>query len=547
MLKISESGGYTLCPVAFSFSKNSFIWAKYGWLNSSCKADSHDGSIWGETVVMGKMHGMRAIVIISRGLCNPNDKHICLIIKKERMRYFNFRLVILMFCIGTCLSANGQYFFSQDCSGALSLCNGRYVFPYSFDGNGAIDELALLPTCLPRSEGNSAWYRLAIDAPGFLALSIEPLGPNDDYDFAIFDITGLNCANIMDTTAAIVRCSYANSMGEATGLSSTDTLTSAGENDEPFLYWLPVDSGDVFALLVTSSSPFGYGYTLDLTASTATIVSREPLQIVDKVMAICEDYLYAELYFNQPIDSNSLSGNFSELSITDNVGGNITVTRVSFDSIANKLAIIGVKPNYTIDSVVLRYQLGADANTIQSACNNQYLAVGLDSFNYLFNNIRAGGFTATNIGRRFSMQANTVNVPMVSWYINGNLVVRQQASMPFVSNFTAGQSYKVCMVAELGCNYDSTCQVLMYTSIDDLVSDAPISLFPNPVKDIVTIEAPFEIERLELMDLNGKEVQKLQVSASIVNLQLGMVPQGVYFVMVYSKGTLYSKRVVVMH
>lgn len=459
----------------------------------------------------------------------------------------NFRFFYFIVSLLVSVTANGQFFFSQDCAGALSLCNGRFVFPYSFDGSGTVDELALLPTCLPRSEGNSAWYRLEIDAPGYVAFSIEPLGFGDDYDFAMFDITGLSCGNILDTTAMLVRCSYANSGGIATGLNSIDTLTSAGENDGPFLQWLPVDSGDVLVLLITSSSPFGCGYALDLTTSTASILSREPLQIADKVMAICEDYLYAELYFNQPIDTNSISSDFSEFSLVDNMGGNITITNVLFDSIPNKLAIVANKPNYAIDSVLMGYQWGIDSNTIRSACNNQYLTVGVDSFNYLFNNIGAGGFTATNIGRRYSMQANTVNVPFVSWYVNGNLVIRQQASLPFVSNFTVGQDYRVCMVAELGCNYDSTCQTFTFTGIDNLKTGDPILSYPNPVNDFLVIETPFLIDKIELVDLHGKVCFSMLPNAANSTIPTSELPSGLYIARLGAAGRYYIRKVIVSH
>ncbi len=461
------------------------------------------------------------------------------------MKQLNSQVLILIFGLLFSHSAKGQYFFSQDCSGALSLCNGRYVFPYSFDGDGDIDELALIPTCLPQREGNSAWYKLAIDAPGFVAFSIEPFGPNDDYDFAMFDITGLTCADIRDTTAPLLRCSYSISSGVATGLSSTDTLTSAGENDEPFLFWLPVDSGDVIALMVTSSSPFSYGYALDLTSSTATIVSREPLLVADKFMAICKDYLYSELYFNQPIDSNSISANFSEFVLTDNTGGNLSITDVRFDSISNKLAIVAQKPNYVIDSVSVIYQPGTDGNTLKATCNAQYLPLGTDSFNYLFNNIGAGGFTATNIGTRFSMQANTVNVPFVRWYLNGTLAVRQQASLPLVSNFQAGQTYTVCMAAELGCNYDSTCQTFVFTDLPSLDAIDDIQLYPNPTNNLVTITAPFAIDKVEIVDLQGKVFLLSNMDGQSQTISTASLSNGLYVARIHTKQGIINKKLLV--
>lgn len=459
------------------------------------------------------------------------------------MKQLHSQLLLLLIGVLGTFTANGQYQFSEDCTGALSLCNGRYVFPYSFDGNGSINELDTIPTCLSGGEHNSAWYKLSIDAPGYLVFSIEPLGPNDDYDFALFDITGGTCADVNDTT--LVRCSYAWSAGIATGLSSTDTLTSAGLNDEPFLQWLAVDSGDVLTLVVTNSSPFGYGYWLDFTASTASIVSREPLYVADKFMAICDNFLYGEFYFNQPITSQSISNNFSEIVLTDNTGANLPISNITFDTIANKMAFVCPKPTYVIDSVSVQYQLGSDGNTVQSGCNSQYLPIGVDTFKYLFNHIGAGGFTASNIGRTYTMMANTQNVPFVNWYVNGSLVVRQQASLPFVTNLTAGQSYTVCMAAKLGCNNDSTCQTFMVAGIDDVEEFGEISLFPNPSDHMVTIRAPFNIDELELFDLHGKVVRRSVPTSNTCTVITDGIPQGIYIAKLKANGNIYTKKVIV--
>ena len=95
-------------------------------------------------------------------------------------------------------------------------------------------------------------------------------------------------------------------------------------------------------------------------------------------------------------------------------------------------------------------------------------------------------------------------------------------------------------------NWDPTCQS-MYdyctqgwpTSIQD-ISALGIVIYPNPTKDIITIETRLNIE-IELYDVMGK---KLIEEKNIKHLDLSHLSNGIYNLTIIHKGVRYSKKVI---
>ena len=83
---------------------------------------------------------------------------------------------------------------------------------------------------------NSVWYIFSVTQDGELLFQLNPLNPNDDYDFAVFDMNSAGCSEIADGTNLPVRCNYSAQTG-STGLSSGATNTSASTGG-PNQCWL---------------------------------------------------------------------------------------------------------------------------------------------------------------------------------------------------------------------------------------------------------------------------------------------------------------------
>ncbi|RAK69878.1 T9SS type A sorting domain-containing protein [Hymenobacter edaphi] len=77
----------------------------------------------------------------------------------------------------------------------------------------------------------------------------------------------------------------------------------------------------------------------------------------------------------------------------------------------------------------------------------------------------------------------------------------------------------------------------------------PLTLYPNPARQQVTVQLPAGAEQLRLLDLQGRLVQLHRVPArqTAAALHLTAVPTGLYLVQVVGSAGLYQQRVVVTH
>lgn len=310
------------------------------------------------------------------------------------------------------------------------------------------------------------------------------------------------------------------------------------------LLWLAVDSGDIFALMVDNFTQGGNGFAIDFVGTTATLVNAQAVKVNYAFSAICEDFLHTEVYFNYPMDCASVSSDFSEFTMIDNTGASLSITAVHCDSAANRMIIECQKPSYPIDSVTLHYASGSDGDALKAFCGNSYLAPGHYGFGYLYNNMGLQGFVANNFDYRYSFTANVSNVPFVDWYVNGTFLVSLQASQAFNYNLSLNQNYRVCMVATLGCNKDSSCKDYIFTGIDEIAGES-MQLYPNPSNGSVTVQASFPIQRIEIMDLQGRLILSEVVTFNSHVVSTALLPDGMYLVRVVgTKGSNTTKLVV---
>ncbi|PCJ89352.1 MAG: hypothetical protein COA57_02335 [Flavobacteriales bacterium] len=152
---------------------------------------------------------------------------------------------------------------SQDCDGAIAVCQNVYSETTSFSGTGNIpNEINSSISCLGSGEKNDVWYVFTVQTAGNLCFTITPNVTADDYDWAVFDLTNANCSDIFNNVALEVSCNYSGTSG-ATGANG-----NAGAQNEPCM---TVNVGETYVLNVSQFTTSTNGYTLDFSSSTATI------------------------------------------------------------------------------------------------------------------------------------------------------------------------------------------------------------------------------------------------------------------------------------
>jgi gliding motility-associated-like protein len=191
---------------------------------------------------------------------------------------------------------------TQDCLGAIPVCNSTYwnLNSYSGQGNYPTEINGSGGTCLASGELNDVWYTFTVLSSGQLSFVIQPNNNSDDYDWALFNLTNANCSDIYGNIGLQVCCNYSGTDG-ATGMyNPANASCSAGGSDEPISPTVGVVAGQTYVLNVSNFSSSTSGYNLNFSASTASIFDNTPpvFQSVNTAAIYC--------------GTNQLSFNFSE-------------------------------------------------------------------------------------------------------------------------------------------------------------------------------------------------------------------------------------------
>jgi len=231
---------------------------------------------------------------------------------------------------------------ASDCPGAIRICRDVYTFAQSVEDNGNIQELpGGAGTCLRRGENYTVWFIFTIQQGGTVGFVIDPQSFTD-YDFAMWDVTGLS-----DPCSAIgsrppIRCNFSGERFTTSccggytggpGITGLDhTITRAGNlsynaGDPPVMPGLPVNAGQTFLLVVDNYSRNTQGYTITFTGTADYFDIRPPkMDSTAQFCAASYDHQLDNLrqilvQFNELIDPSTIAADGSDFVVEDVASG----------------------------------------------------------------------------------------------------------------------------------------------------------------------------------------------------------------------------------
>lgn len=128
-----------------------------------------------------------------------------------------------------------------------------------------------------------------------------------------------------------------------------------------------------------------------------------------------------------------------------------------------------------------------------------------------------------------------VEVSQATWNIDGTTPLPGGFSTPFgggiipAAQLTVGTHWYVCAIhASMGMK--GTITVNSITGARDIQSHPDISLFPNPAKDLITVNMnrSFTDLHYSLINLEGKQVLEGQINSEIFSLDISRLDKGIY-------------------
>lgn len=280
----------------------------------------------------------------------------------------------------------------QDCLGAIPVCQNVYVETNSYSGVGNVpDEIDPDgPSCMDSGEKNDVWYTFTTQTAGNICFTIDPIA-SDDYDWAVYNLTSNSCSDIFSNISLEVSCNWAGTFG------NTGANGQPGSENEPCI---PVQAGETYVVNVSNYSSTADGFTIDFSASSATIFDNVPPAIQT---------------FTAPVScgTSTLSFNFTENVLCAGIlptdftltgpTGTHTLSNVQGVNCANGASqdrnfTVDVSPAIT-DSGTYTFCITNADSSIQDLCGN-YAVPGCITFDIVYPIADAGAndtITCTNL------------------------------------------------------------------------------------------------------------------------------------------------------
>lgn len=267
----------------------------------------------------------------------------------------------------------------QDACNALVLCGSSFSSPYSYQGIGSISNLATTPC--GSGEDNVVWLKLTVSTTGTMVFNITPVSPQDDYDFAVLDISGTTCSSL--SSANVVRCNFNNNnpgsnVNGVIGLNTTSTLqtVAGGTFGSSFCQQINVTASQVYLIMINNFGNYATGgpssgFTINFAGSTATFNSPPPPHMDSILTPICNYKNEITIKLSAEVKCSSIAANGSDFylspsgTIVSAQGINCSGSQGYTDKV--KLSFVPALPpgNYTVHA-----QQGTDGNTLLDLCNN---------------------------------------------------------------------------------------------------------------------------------------------------------------------------------
>lgn len=221
------------------------------------------------------------------------------------------------------------------------------------------------------TDKNPFYYKFTCYASGTLGFVITPLGPGEDYDWQLYDITGHNPNDIFTDNTLVVTGNWSGTYGptgaSASGASTIQCCSSPPDNVNTFEQMPNLIIGHTYLLMVSHFYDTQIGYDLSFGGGTAVITDPLAPQMLS-ASPDCDGKVL-RIKLNKRMRCSTLTASGSEFSISPNVATVVSAVApecssgFDFDSLIITLSNPVPSGNYQ-----LVIKNGSDTNTVSDLC-----------------------------------------------------------------------------------------------------------------------------------------------------------------------------------
>jgi gliding motility-associated-like protein len=223
---------------------------------------------------------------------------------------------------------------------------------------------------------NPFWYKFTCFVSGTLGFVITPKDLSDDYDWQLYDITGLDPNEVLTNRNIIVTGNWAGNPGptgtSATGVNYIQCASSYTGNNPLFAKMPDLIAGHNYILLVSHFTDSQSGYGLSFGGGTADITDPK-LPVLQSVTISCDSKKLL-IKLNKRMKCSSLASNGSDFMISSASTAITSASGIncnnSFDMDSLQLTLNNPLPpgDYTVS-----IKNGTDGNTLLDNCDRNII------------------------------------------------------------------------------------------------------------------------------------------------------------------------------
>lgn len=255
----------------------------------------------------------------------------------------------------------GTTTFSQS---NVPICRTNDLYVPGCSGPGAADY----------ANKNPYWYKFTCYRTGTLGFVISPNDMSDDYDWQLYDVTGLDPTQVYTNKNIIVSGNWAGNPGttgaSATGVNYIQCASSYTGTESRFAKMPNIIAGHQYILLVSHYTDSQSGYGLSFGGGTASIT--DTLAPALKSISSSCDAMKIYINLNKNMKCSSLATDGSDFTISSPAAKIVSAMAYcgAFDMDSLVLTLDNPLP---VGNYVISVKVGSDSNTLLDNCDQSVL------------------------------------------------------------------------------------------------------------------------------------------------------------------------------
>lgn len=221
---------------------------------------------------------------------------------------------------------------------------------------------------------NPFWYKFTCYQSGTLGFLITPNNLGDDYDWQLYDVTGLSPAAVLTNTNIIVSGNWSGSYGttgaSSSGVSYIQCASDPAANAPRFAQMPNLIAGHDYILLISHFTDSQSGYSLQFSGGTAVITDPK-LPKLATAFAYC-DGQQIRITTNKKMKCSSLAADGSDFRV--NIPG-INAISAAANQCANGFdmdtLVVNLSAPLPPGTHKIYIKQGSDNNTLNDNCDRQ--------------------------------------------------------------------------------------------------------------------------------------------------------------------------------